>query len=462
MRQLSGMDAGFLYGETPEWHMHAGALIVVEPPGPEWSAVEALKDVFRARIDALGPFKHRLAEAPLRLAPPVWLDTPRIDLDLHIHRVALAAPGDEHELGRLVGDLLEAKLDRRQPLWEIYVIEGLADGRVALLIKIHHSLVDGVRGAALYEVLFDLAPDAERPAEDWPAENEKAPSLGWMAWHTARSLATMPVRFARLGADLVVGAGRALRFTRGAESSGLLLPFRAPGTPLNQPLTPRRTFAFSSVPLADMKAVKREFGVTVNDVALAMVGGALREYLQARDELPDRPLVAQIPVGVHRGSGPAEGNFVAATGATLGTDIEDPVERLLAIHESTCAAKGLQSALGDDLIAHALRTVPPALLSAAVGLYRRSGLERVLPPVFTAIVSNVPGPTVPLYTAGARLVASYAIGPLLMGSGLNVTFVSYLDRVDFGVVACPDVVDDPWAIAEALPAALADLVKRVG
>jgi WS/DGAT/MGAT family acyltransferase len=455
------MDAGFLYGETPEWHMHAGALIVLEPPDdPEWSAVDAMRAAMRASIDELGPFRHRPAFAPFGLAPPVWVDTPDLDLDAHIRAVAVPAPGGPRELGEIAGKLFETKLDRTRPLWEMWVLEGLEGGQVGVLVKIHHALVDGVRGARLYEVMFDLAPDT-RPAPEQPrdVENEPLPSALTMWGHTALSLATTPLRVGRVGIDVARAAVGALRFVRGPDSGNMTLPFSAPRTTLNRPLSMRRSLAFSSVSLEDVKFVKQTFDVTVNDVALAMCGGALRQYLLDRGELPDRALVATIPVGVHRADSGSEGNFVASTGATLATDIEDPVERLLAINRATRAAKHLQSALGDDLIGHLLQAVPPFLLSAGMRLAQSLDLSGRMPPVFTSIVSNVPGPTVPLFSAGARLVATYTVGPLLMGSGMNITLLSYLDRVDFGVATCPDVVEDAWAIAEALPGALAELVK---
>jgi WS/DGAT/MGAT family acyltransferase len=228
---------------------------------------------------------------------------------------------------------------------------------------------------------------------------------------------------------------------------------------LNRPLTARREVAFASVAMDDVRAVADAFGVTVNDVALGMCAGALRRYLADRGELPSRSLIAQIPVGVHREEAGAEGNFVAPVGARLRTEIADPAERLRSIHVSTRNAKDVQAALGDDLVIRALEAVPPLLLTTVVDVYQAFGLAELHPPIFNLIVSNVAGPPIPLYFAGGRLRDSYLLGPLLMGCGLNITLASYLDRVDFGVVTCPDVVDDPHAIAAALPDALDELRK---
>jgi len=456
MERLNGLDAGMLYAETAAWHMHAGALFVMEQPADDPARV--LHDLLRARMHLLTPLHRRLAEAPLHLGMPAWVDTPDVDVAAHIQRVGAPSPGGPRELAELAGHLFATKLDRDRPPWEFWVIERLEADRVAFLLKIHHSLLDGVRAARLYEVLFDLEPDAPltRPGIHG-AHDESTPSTVALLADAARFAVGTPRRVLQLAADLAratVGLGRILRSPRRGDAT---LPFGAPRTSLNRALTPRRSVAFTSVALADVREVKNAFGVTVNDVALAMCAGALRQYLEHRDELPSRSLVAQIPVGVHRADSRADGNFVAPTGARLHTEIGDPADRLLAIHASTRSAKDVQVALGDDLVTHALETVPPALLTAGVGLYQSLGLAEHHPPIFNLIVSNVTGPPFPLYFAGGRLDASYLLGPLLLGSGLNITLVSYRDRIDFGIVTCPDVVERPWEIAEALPAALADL-----
>ncbi len=461
MERLSGVDAGFLAGETPEWHMHAGAIVVLDPPPAlDASPAEALRELLRARIDLLGPFRHRLVESPFGLGRPVWIDTPDLDLEAHVRRVRAPAPGGPREVAELAGHLFASKLDRSRPLWEIWVLEGLENDQVGYLVKVHHSLVDGIRGARLYEVLFDLAPDAPltRPDGERPT-NEQPPSLLAMLAGAAGFLATTPLRAARTAGGLVPAAARLVRFLRSAAGENTTLPFQAPRTSLNRPLTARRSFAFASVSLEDMKTVKRAFGVTLNDVALALCAGALRSYLLERDELPDRPLVAQIPVGVHRDDVGSQGNFVAAIGAALPVELEDPAARLRAIHASTRSAKELRAAMGDELLMDLMDVVPPALVTAGVHLYRSLGLGERHPPIFNLIVSNLPGPPVPLYSSGARVVAAYTLGPLLVGCGLNITLMSYMDRVDFGVAACPEVVEDPWRLADALPQALAELAK---
>jgi diacylglycerol O-acyltransferase len=462
VERLNGMDTAMLAGETPEWHMHTGALVLLEPiEGPETVDVAArLRAVLEARREVLGPFRYELIESPLGFGRPVWADTGGSDLGAQVHRVGVPAPGGIREVAALAGELFSSKLSRTGPLWEIWVLEGLQSGHVALLAKVHHALMDGVRGARLFEALFDLEPDAPVAARDGQHDDdEPAPSRSQMFARTGAFLAGTPLRALHLGSDLVPAMARLARLVTSPQGRGVVVPFRAPRTSMNGPLTPRRAFAFTSVSLDDMRSVKKAFGVTMNDVALALSADVMRQYLVDRDELPDRPLVAAIPVGVHRDGTATSGNFVAATGTCLHTDIADPVERLTAIHTSMQSAKALQSALGDDLVIDALAVLPPAVISAGLGVYRGLGLAAAHPPIFNAIISNVTGPPVPLFSCGARLAATYTFGPLLAGCGLNITLLSYQDHVDFGIATCPDVIEDGWKLAEAIPDSLAVLLK---
>ncbi len=458
MERLNGLDAGLLYAETPAWHMHAGALFVLEHPGAD--PAQMLIDLLRARMPLLTPLHRSLVETPLHLGLPAWIADPDVDVAAHVQRVGVPSPGGSRELAALAGHLFSTKLDRDRPPWEFWVIEGLEDERVALLLKIHHALLDGVRAARFYEVLFDLDRDApmSRPTPP-PAHPELPPSAVHMLADAARFAVGTIGRAARFAESISAAIAHLAGIVASPERSAMTWPFGAPRTSFNNRLTARRSIAFASVPFADVRAVKAAFGVTVNDVALAMCAGALRSYLQDRGELPARSLVAQIPVGVHRADPTAAGNFVAPTGAKLHTEIDDPADRLRAIAASTRSAKDVQAALGDDIVIHALEMVPPPLLTAGVGMYQSLGLAELHPPIFNLIVSNVAGPPVPLYCGGGQLVASYLLGPLLLGCGLNITLVSYLDHIDFGIVTCPDVVDDPWAIADALPPAL-DALRR--
>ena len=284
-----------------------------------------IRAVLNARRALLGPFRHRLLEAPLGLGRSVWVDPADPDLGAQVRRVGVPAPGGMREVAALAGDLFSSPLSRGGPLWEIWVMEGLQSGHVALLMKVHHALMDGIRGERLLEVLFDVEPDAPlaRPG-DTPVTPDRDPSRLRMLVESGVFLAGTPLRALSLGAELVAAAARVTRVLASQEGRAAALPFRAPRTLLNQPLTSRRSFAFASVSLEDMRTVKHAFGVTMNDVALALSADVLRRYLVERDGLPDRALLAQIPVGVHRDGDGLGGNFVAATGASLRTDIADP------------------------------------------------------------------------------------------------------------------------------------------
>lgn len=466
MQRLSGMDASFVYGETPSWHMHAGTLVILDPStAPGGFDVQRLRALVETRAGLLGPFLRRLVKVPFGLDLPAWVTQTHLDLDRHIRRVGVPAPGGPRELGALVGDLFAYKLEPDRPLWEDWFIEGLEDGCVGLLVKIHHALVDGTRSARLYEVLFDLEPDAPFERLGIPEVAAERIPPGWeMALRALPRLAGTPLRAARAGGHLAVSALGMARFRGSAQWPAATFPFQAPRTSLNQSITPHRGFAFCSLPFSGVKAVRDAFSVSVNDVVLGICAGALRRYLAGRGELPDRPLIAQIPVAVRADaggdvSGDGWGNAVAVMGAALPTQLDDAGERLRAIHVSTHSAKAMQRALGDDLILDLADVAPPGMLAAGVRAYSRLRLNEHHPPIFNLIISNVRGPSFPLYIAGARLVANYPMGPLLDGGGLNITVMSYLDNVDFGFVVCPEIVADPWSLADATSAAFAELFK---
>jgi WS/DGAT/MGAT family acyltransferase len=462
------MDACFVYAETPTWHMHVGALFTVDPTtSPEPFDEVRLRHLIASRLNELQPFTGRLVTVPLGLARPNLVHDRPIDLERHIYRAGVPAPGGPRELATLVGELLERKLEPDRPLWELWYIDGLDNGHVALLLKAHHALVDGTRGLQVYEVLFDLTADA--PLERQPARAgataERPPSpigllLGAVPW-----LAGTPLRAAGAMAHAGRSAVRLSRLGRSRLMRRGALPFQAPKTSMNHQITPHRAFSYCSVDLDGVREIRSVFGGTVNDIVLALCGGALRTYFQERDELPQQPLVAQIPVAVNAPNGMGTGagaqrvwgNQVSLIGASLATGIEDPVDRLRAITESTVTAKAVGKAIGDTLVIDLLGVLPPALIALGVRSYVRLGLAEHHPPIFNLIVSNIRGPTFPLYIAGARLEANYPIGPLLDGSGLNVTVTSYLDRVDFGFVVCPELVEDPWRLAAAVPAEFAEL-----
>jgi WS/DGAT/MGAT family acyltransferase len=355
-----------------------------------------------------------------------------------------------------VGDLVGIKIDRRRPLWEMWVIEGLADGKLALLAKIHHSIIDGVSGSELASVLLDIEADPPVPDPEPERTIPPVPDGSELLARSAVSLLGVPVRMARYAGQAVRQGITALDYQRRATSPPV--PFQAPRCRLNGTLTPQRRFAYASVPLEQVKQVKTAFDVKVNDVVLAICGGALRSYLELHDDLPTSPLIAQVPVSL-RAEGDGEvGTKVGAMFASLATNVTDPGLRLISIHESTRGAKEMQRALAVDRIMGLTDTTPPGLINLAARMYTAAQLDARTPPIMNLIISNVPGPPFPLYVGGAHVEALFPMGPLLYGTAVNVTVFSYEEHIGFGFMTCRDLVPDAWNLANAVQPALDDLV----
>lgn len=457
MRRMGSVDAAFLYGETPAWHMHVSAVLIADPTtAPGGFSVDELKRRIANRLHLAPQFRWRLVEVPFGLGRPGWVEDPHFDIDQHVRRIGLPAPGGPEQLGNLIGDLVSLKLDRRKPLWEFWVIEGLEGGRIAILAKVHHSIIDGVSGSELASVLFDLEPNPPDEGEPPPRVFEEVPSPFELLLRGVAETLTTPWRVVRLAEQSLRQGMRFLDFQR--QPHAPVAPFQAPRTSFNTELTPHRRFAFATVPLDDVRRIKKVFDVKVNDVVLALCAGALRRYLIKNDELPDQPLIAQIPVSMRADDDRTEvGTKVAAMFASLATNVSDPVLRLLSIHESTKNAKEMQRALAVEKIMGITEAAPPALISLAARMYTAAQLDRRTPPIMNLIISNVPGPSFPLYVAGAEIESLYPMGPLLYGTGVNVTVFSYRDRVDFGFMVCREAVPQPWILAEGIEEAFVEL-----
>jgi WS/DGAT/MGAT family acyltransferase len=465
MERLTGLDAVFLALETPTSHMHVAGLAVFDPSTAQvpWS-FEHVVAVYEQRLHLAPPFRRRLAPVPLGLHHPLWIEDPDFDIRNHVRHTAVPAPGGPDEVANLVGRLSALPLDRSRPLWEIWVIEGLEHGNVAILSKVHHAAIDGASGNELTVALLDLSPEIEQhePAEPW--QPDRIPSEVELLGYAATSLARQPVRVAKA---LRRTAQAALDVRRmGQQSSASMLPpapFAAPRTSFNTALTPRRSFAFTSLDLRRVKAIRAATGCTVNDIVLELCGGALRRYLDDLGEVPDGPLVAMVPVSVRSDhERDSLGNKVTATLTTLATDLDDPGDRLKTIHEVMSEAKAQQQVIGADTLQEWTEFAAPALLGRAARLYTRTHLANTHRPLFNVTISNVPGPSFPLFSAGAQMLANYPVGPIFDGGGLNMTVMSYRDQLDVGLLACPDVIEDVWDIADHLHAELEELATAFG
>ena len=488
MQQLTGVDATFLYMETSATFGHVSSLIIYDAKGGDGASYERTKEIFAERLHLLDPMRRKLVEVPFNLDHPYWVEDPDLDLDFHIRQTAVPPPGGDEQLADLVSRIIARPLDRSRPLWELYVIYGLPEGRIAQLTKIHHAAIDGVGGAQLLANILDLSPDAP-PVEPQPLPpGEETPSQEQMLVRGLAALATRPYKQGRLvvrALQELPQIGRAIDFrsmakalpqpvaqlfgqgARRLEDEPLELTrsggLTAPKTRFNATVSPHRRFAFTSVPLDDVKAVKSALGVTVNDVVLGMCSGALRTYLEKHGELPEDSLRCMIPVSVRsEEKSNAYGNEVSGMLATLATDIADPITRLQIINQDTARAKETLGALPAELLTDFADFAPPAITARASRVMQRTALANRINPPFNLIISNVPGPQFPLYAAGAEMLHYYPVSAVGDTQGLNITIQSYNGSCDFGLVACREAVPDLWDLCHMLEDALDELKDVAG
>ena len=465
MERLSGLDASFLYLETPTHHMHVAMTMVLDPhTTPGGYSFEKIKEFISDRLHLVPPFRRRLVEVPLNLHHPVWVDDPHFDIDYHIRRIGCPAPGGRRELGEMAGQIASSPLDRTRPLWELWVVEGLKQDRIGIVTKVHHAAIDGASGSELMVHLFSLEPDAPPPPPPAPEpEPDEIPNdfelLGYAAASRFRRTIALPSLLGRTaGAVSRVVAGR-------RDPQGLVgaAPLTAPRTSWCGPLGTSRSVGFARVPLSELKQLKATFGATVNDVVLALCAGTLREYMLDHGDLPDIPLVATCPVSVRpNGQDGSLGNRVSAMFTKLATNEADPVERLRVIQAFTAGAKEEHNAIGAEMLQNWAEYAAPNTFNLASRLYSSLGLAGAHRPIHNVIISNVPGPPFPLYFAGARMVAAYPMGPVMEGVGLNITVFSYEDHVDIGFMVDSALVPDVWNMADRVSDALLELREAAG
>ena len=472
MRQLTSLDAQFLALETSRQTGHVGGLAILDPsdmPGGELT-LEGVQKLLTERLPLLPPFRWRLAEVPFGLDYPFWIDDPDFDLDFHVRELALPSPGTDAKLSEQVARIMGRPLDRARPLWELYLIHGLEDGNVGMLTKVHHALIDGMSGAEIMGVLYDLEPEGRAVPEERLPPREAEPGqlemlgrgLMGLPRYPLRALRSLPAALPNLdetpfatlpGAERVASvAGGIQRAIAGGDGASVgRTNLRAPHTSFNGRVTAHRRFAFGRLSLDDVKAVKNEYDCTVNDVVVAICTAAVRRWLIEHDELPVDPLVAQIPISVRSGDqAMTYGNRIMLMSAPIFTNLSDPVERLRQTHEALAEMKQRHSALPAELLQDANHFIPPAVFSrAARATFALTSAQRGRP-TWNFVVSNVPGPQFPLYCAGAKLVANYPVSVVTDGMGLNITVMSYCGKLDFGIVSDRDQMPDLWSMIDWL------------
>jgi diacylglycerol O-acyltransferase len=480
MRQLTSLDAQFLALESSNQTGHVAGLTILDPsttPSGELSFAD-IRGLMEERLPLLPPLRWRLVEVPFGLDYPYWLDDPDFDLDFHVRELALPPGGAKEKLAEQVARIVSRPLDRARPLWELYLIHGLEDGHKALLTKIHHSVIDGLSGAEIMGVLFDLEPEGRELPEPEADGAEREPTEVEMLTRGLVGLPRYPLRILRSlpralpnldespvfasipGTSLVAKAtDRVARLVSNRESGVLAhTHFKAPRTCFNGRISPHRRFTFGQLDLEEVKEVKNKHRCTVNDVVVSVCAGAVRSWLLEHDELPSDPLVVQVPVSVRTDEQMGTfGNRIMLMSAPLFTNEPNAERRLRKTSDALAAMKEHHKALPAELLQDTNHFIPPAVFARAARAtfaISTSGRGR---PTWNLVVSNVPGPQFPLYCAGARLVANYPVSVITDGMGLNITVMSYCGKMDFGIVADRDQMPNLWSMLERLEASLEEL-----
>jgi len=450
MKRLSALDALFLYLESPETPMHVASLTIFKPLSPSDDLFARFREHTAARLDLLPSYRRRLEPTPLGIDHPAWVIEDKLDLDYHIRHEALPKPGGMAELRALVAQIHGAPLDRARPLWEYHFIEGLEDGAFAVYVKVHHSAMDGMAGMATLGVVYDLAPEAGRetlpqrivPPDVEPSDFIELTSTALgdfirQGWRAVTSLPGVARALSKAAPHLARDARFLYRYVRDM-----------PRTPFNAAISAHRVYATSSLPLSHVKALAKSRGVTINDVVLALCAGGLRRYLALHSALPPKPLTAGVPASLRPFGDAKLNNQVVFTLSRLPTDVAEPLPRLAAAHAAADEAKNLFADVRDLLTTDVSILGAPLVVTALARLWAGARAANYLWPSFNVIVSNVPGPREPFYCVGAPATHYFPASIPFHGCALNITVQSYLDQLDFGLIACSETVPDAQRIAD--------------
>lgn len=467
MKPLTGIDANFLYMESPEQPMHVGSLTLFEPPKDmQGSFFDHFKTFFLERIHLVPVFQQKLARRVLELDHPGWVEVAEIDEDYHFQAVTVPAPGGLKELEALIAGLHEGPLDRTEPLWRFFIIDGLANGNVGIYAKMHHAAVDGGAGMAIAAMMYDMGPKP-RPVKPAPPRPEiRVPTVPERAILGINDVIQSAVRqhFRTMEAiPQVLGTLHDMIAPPKGKGSddGAGLPgipdVLAPKTPFNATITAKRSFAARELSLTDAKFIGKATGTKINDVVMAICAGALRPYLQEKKKLPKKPLIAFVPISLRDPGDTSTTNQVFGMLSPVTTQIADPIERLMAIKKGTSDSKNLAGTVKDVSPKDFTLLGAPVLLPGLAQLYGQSGLADILPTTTNLTISNVPGPPIPVFCAGAKVTAMYPVSIAVHGIALNITVQSYMDKLDFGLVADARAVPDIDHLGDLMIEALSEL-----
>lgn len=469
MKQLTGLDASFLNMETPNTFGHVTGLMLFDRPSPDFDPYATVYEKYASLIGELEPMRRRLVEVPFGLDNPYWVFDPHFDIDYHIREISIAKPGLVDQLADQISRIVGRPMDRSRPLWEVYVIDGLANGWWGLLTKFHHATIDGAAGQLMLESVLSTTPDDSHAPESPPWEPEPIPSQTEMLRLTLEKLAKNPLMAVKaqtrmlrttakmLGVADVSGAASFARDTvyrilgrPTTERPWVMMPLTsAPPTPWNKSITPHRRFAMRTTSLENIKRLKNSTGGTVNDIVMAICAGGLRQYLLAHNALPDKPLRAMVPVSIRTGdeSDPWT-NRVSGLVAELPTNCDDPLERVALCRKAMGVAKQQFELMPAESLIDIAQSSPPVVSTAAARLVSRLKLADRFTMPANLVISNVPGPREPLFFAGAQLQHQFPVSIVTDGQGLNITVTSYMDRLDFGFIVDRDLVPDVWDLAD--------------
>ncbi len=454
MKRLTGWDAVLLYSETPNVHMHTVKVAVIELDAARRGfTIDAFREVIKGRMDKLVPLGYRLIDVPYKFHHPMWRENCEIDFEYHVRPWRVPAPGGRRELDGAVGQIASTPLDRARPLWEMYFVEGLANDRIAVVLKIHHALADGVASANLMAHGMDLMPTPQSESYQPDPAPTKRELMSTAFVDHMRHIKRIPGTLAYTAQ----GIGRVRRSSR-KLSPELTRPIEPPPSFMNHMLTPERRFATATLALADVKETGKKLGATINDMVLAMSSGALRTLLLRYDGKAEA-LLASVPVAYDFSPERISGNHFSGMMVTIPTDVDDPLKRVQAAHDSAVSAKESHQLLGPELISRWAAYWPPRATEAMFRwLSSRDGQNKVL----NLNISNVPGPRERGRVGGALVTEIYSVGPLTAGSGLNITVWSYVDQLNISVLTDGATVDDPHEVTAAMIADFVEIRRAAG